>query len=96
MDTASHGPAESGVTPARRRDDLMIVSEAAEFLGVSSGTLRNWDREGKLKAERNPVNRYRMYRRSDLQRLLDERKEAMRNTASIPIRQPEQPRPGQI
>jgi excisionase family DNA binding protein len=48
----------------------MTVSAAANFLGVSPSTLRNWDREGKLKAIRHPINRYRLYRKLDLQQLL--------------------------
>jgi len=95
MDTVGHGPAEPGAAPAGRREDYVIVSQAAEILGVSTGTLRNWDREGKLKAERNPVNRYRMYRRRDLERLLAERKAALRNATKFPIPHREQPRPGQ-
>ena len=50
--------------------DYLTVSEAAERLGVSSGTLRNWDRTGRLKAHRNPLNGYRLYLRSDLEALL--------------------------
>ena len=38
--------------------DYLKVKEAAVFLGVSPSTLRNWDREGKLKAKRHPVNGY--------------------------------------
>lgn len=48
----------------------MTITEAAEFLGVSASTLRNWDRPGKLKAARNPMNGYRLYRREDIQALL--------------------------
>jgi len=51
-------------------DDYMTVKEAAEFLGVSSSTLRNWDRAGKLTPRRHPVNGYRLYERSQLERLL--------------------------
>ena len=50
--------------------DYLTVGEAAEFLGVSPSTLRNWDRAGKVKATRHPVNRYRLYRREQLERLL--------------------------
>lgn len=56
----------------QERDELLTVSEAAELLGVSAGTLRNWDRAGKLSAVRHPMNRYRLYRLSEL-RLLRKR-----------------------
>lgn len=46
--------------------DLITLKEAASFLGVTPTTLRNWDRSGKLKAIRNPSNRYRMYHLKDL------------------------------
>lgn len=51
-------------------DGFLTVSEAAELLGVSASTLRNWDRAGKVRAARHPVNGYRLYRRSDLEALL--------------------------
>lgn len=54
----------------RRIQDYMTITEAAEFLGVSASTLRNWDRLGKLKAVRNPMNGYRLYRKSDLETVL--------------------------
>ncbi|QDV89900.1 RecBCD enzyme subunit RecD [Phycisphaerae bacterium RAS2] len=38
-----------------RLNDFLTVSLAAEFLGVSPSTLRNWDRGGKLRAIRHPV-----------------------------------------
>lgn len=47
--------------------DFLSISEAASYLGVSRQTLRRWDREGKLKATRQPGNRYRFYRRADLE-----------------------------
>ena len=43
------------------------VSEVAFILGVSPLTLRNWDKAGKLKAQRNPINNYRVYRRLDIE-----------------------------
>jgi hypothetical protein len=46
------------------------VGEAADFLGVSSATLRNWDRSGKLKPRRHPHNGYRIYLREELEELL--------------------------
>jgi excisionase family DNA binding protein len=50
--------------------DFITIREAADLIGVSPATLRNWDRSGKLKAVRNPMNRYRLYRREDLDALL--------------------------
>jgi excisionase family DNA binding protein len=50
--------------------DYLTVGEAAEQLGVSRSTLRNWDKAGKLKPYRHPVNSYRLYLREELERLL--------------------------
>ena len=52
--------------------EYFTIGEAADFLGVSRATLRNWDRQGKLEAVRNPMNRYRLYSHSQLERLLEE------------------------
>ncbi len=46
------------------------IKEAASLLGVSPMTLRNWDQQGKLKPHRNPINGYRLYKRSELTELL--------------------------
>lgn len=46
------------------------ILEAAEFLGVTAQTLRNWDGSGKLKPYRHPLNNYRMYKKADLENLL--------------------------
>ena len=50
--------------------DFLRVSEAAEFLGVSANTLRNWENAGKIAAHRHPVNGYRLFRTDDLDELL--------------------------
>ena len=47
----------------------MLVKEAAELLGCSPNTIRNWGREGKLPEYRHPLNNYRMFRKSDLLKL---------------------------
>ena len=49
---------------------FLKIKEAAEFLGVTPTTLRNWDRCGKVVSARHPVNGYRLYRKSDLENLL--------------------------
>jgi hypothetical protein len=50
--------------------EYLTVGEAAEFLGVSPWTLRNWDKTGKLKPRRHPKNGYRIYRHEDLAAIL--------------------------
>jgi excisionase family DNA binding protein len=50
--------------------DYMLIREAASFLGVSEATLRNWDRDGKVAAYRNPMNGYRLFRKRDLEAVL--------------------------
>ena len=47
--------------------DYLTVKQAAEFLGVSPATLRRWDKPGKLKAIKNPMNNYRLYRKDKLE-----------------------------
>ena len=58
------------------------VSEAAYIIGVTPLTLRNWDNAGKLNAQRNPINNYRMYKSSDIERFL-RRMEGPKNTLDI-------------
>jgi len=48
----------------------MTIREAAKYLGVSSLTLRNWDKRGKLMAIRHPVNNYRLYTYSEIEKFL--------------------------
>ena len=38
----------------QQADDYLSISEAAEYLGVSSKTLRRWDATGKLPSVRRP------------------------------------------
>ena len=52
--------------------DYLTVGDAAATLGVSRSTLRNWDKAGKLKPYRHPVNSYRLYNRQELEALLQE------------------------
>ena len=46
--------------------DYLRISEAAEYLGVSPNTLRNWENAGKIVAHRHPVNKYRLFSREEL------------------------------
>ncbi len=51
--------------------DYYSLSEAAEVLGKSKETLRRWDRDGKLDAVREPVSNYRVYRKEDVNSLIE-------------------------
>ncbi len=50
--------------------DFLRISEAAEYLGVSPNTLRNWENAGKIAAHRHPVNGYRLFKQKELDDLL--------------------------
>lgn len=52
--------------------NYLRVSEAAAILGVSPDTLRRWGNTKKISTYRHPINRYRLYRQSELERLLSE------------------------
>lgn len=51
-------------------DEYLHIAEAARYVGVCINTLRNWEMAGKLRVHRNPLNRYRLYKISDLDELL--------------------------
>ena len=56
--------------------DYLRISQAAEYLGVSPNTLRNWENAGKLVAHRHPVNKYRLFKTGGTRRLVEEGEEA--------------------
>lgn len=51
---------------------FITIKKAAEILGVSELTLRNWDNNGKFKAGRHPISNYRVYKVSDVEALVAE------------------------
>lgn len=53
-----------------RLNEFLRVSEAAEYLGVSPNTVRNWENAGKIVAHRHPVNGYRLFKQEELDSLL--------------------------
>ena len=55
-----------------RREGLLRVKEAAELLGVCPNTVRAWGAQGKILELRHPINNYRLYRRDDLEGLVQE------------------------
>ena len=53
-------------------NEYLTIKEAAEYLGVSQNTLRNWGRDVKFKERRHPVNGYRLFSKADLDALLEQ------------------------
>src|SRR5512133_3557837 len=47
-----------------RRNEGVLLGEAARALGVSADTLRRWERAGKLRTTRDRANRRRVSRRA--------------------------------
>lgn len=52
-----------------KKSDYVTLKDASKILNVSSETLRNWDRQGKLKAVRHPMNKYRLYDLAEIQEM---------------------------
>ena len=52
------------------RETYVKVREAAKILGVAPNTVRSWGATGKIPEYRHPANGYRMYKRTDLERLI--------------------------
>ena len=53
-------------------NQYITIKQASGILGVSPLTLRNWDKNGRLKALRHPMNNYRVYRLEDLEKVIQE------------------------
>lgn len=51
--------------------DYLMIGDAAEFLGVTENTLRNWEKAKKIIVYRHPINLYRLYKKEDLEKLLN-------------------------
>jgi len=48
----------------------LTIKKAAMLLHVTPLTLRNWDKNGKLKPYRHPANNYRVYRLDQIEAFL--------------------------
>ncbi|MBA3733089.1 MerR family DNA-binding transcriptional regulator [Patescibacteria group bacterium] len=53
-------------------NQYITIKQASKILNVSPLTLRNWDKNGKLKAHRHPMNNYRVYKIEDLEDVIRE------------------------
>ena len=51
-------------------NNYLTIKKASELVGVCEMTLRRWDGAGKLKSYRNPANKYRLYKKSELKSFL--------------------------
>ena len=51
-------------------EKLIDITTVAKMLGITTATLRNWDRKGQLKSLRT-VGGHRRYRLSDIEKLQD-------------------------
>ena len=52
-------------------NQYITIKEASKILGVTPLTLRNWDKNGRLKANRHPINNYRVYKMEDIEKVLN-------------------------
>lgn len=59
---------------APERDRLLRPSDLRDEFGVSATTLREWDKDGKLRAAQRTAGGHRRYRESDVRALLAELK----------------------
>jgi predicted site-specific integrase-resolvase len=53
-----------------RSEGYLQVREAAQLLGVCPNTIRVWGAAGKVPEYRHPVNNYRLYKRTELERIM--------------------------
>lgn len=58
------------VIPVLDLDGFIRVKQAAALLGVSPNTIRAWGADGRIPEYRHPVNNYRLFKRTDLERIL--------------------------
>jgi DNA (cytosine-5)-methyltransferase 1 len=69
-------------------DEYVRVKQAAAMLGLSPNTVRKWGALGKIPEFRHPVNTYRLYKRSDLEKLIAQ----VEQSRVQPIRWPVKPK----
>ena len=61
--------------------EYLHTAAAAEYLGVAQNTLRKWAGRGDVPMHRNPVNGYRLFKRTDLDKLLKQAAKRVKPTA---------------
>jgi len=53
-----------------KNDEYLRVKQAAAMMGIAPNTMRKWGAEGKIPEYRHPANSYRLYKRSDLDKMI--------------------------
>lgn len=51
--------------------ELLEIKEVAQLLNVSTSTVRNWEKKGLVTSVRHAISNYRLYKREDLQSIID-------------------------
>jgi excisionase family DNA binding protein len=55
-----------------QREGFVTVKEAANLLDVAPNTIRAWGATGKITEYRHPANNYRLYKRRELEKLVEQ------------------------
>ena len=50
--------------------DFLNIKEAAQFIGVTPNTLRNWEKEKRITTYARPFDNRRLYKKEDLENYL--------------------------
>lgn len=61
-------------------NEYLSIKQASQILGVTTLTLRNWDKNGKFPAVRHPINNYRVYKNDDIKKLVESFGQKQQNT----------------
>jgi len=67
-------------------ENFISIKDAAKKLGVTRLTLRNWDKQGKLVALRHPMNNYRVYEVSDIEKIINQIKSGERPVRKVRLK----------
>lgn len=54
----------------KKLDQYLTIKEAAELMGVTYVTFRNWSATKKIKSYIHPINGYRVFLKEDLENIL--------------------------
>lgn len=54
----------------KKINEYIKIKQASKYLGVTQNTLRNWEKQKRIKTYRNKINNYRLYKIEDLDFIL--------------------------